>query len=186
MQGRLGRLLFGVSAFELGNVAATLLILRATQLLTPGHGHDSAVTIGLGLYTAYNLAASLASVPGGHLGDRRSTLLVLLLGVACFGAAYLGLALTGASIALLAVCFVLAGIAIGFVETAEHAAVAALAPIDLRGSAFGALAAIQSLGNFAASAVAGLLWTAVSPRAAFLYLTAWMLASAVALATTRG
>ena len=90
--------------------------------------------------------------PGGHLGDRRSTLLVLLLGVACFGAAYLGLALTGASIALLAVCFVLAGVAIGFVETAEHAAVATLAPIDIRGSAFGALAAIQSLGNFAASA----------------------------------
>ena len=186
LEGGLGRLLFGVSAFELGNVAATLLILRATQLLTPDHGHDSAVTIGLGLYTAYNVAASLASVPGGHLGDRRSTLLVLLIGVACFGAAYLGLALTGASIVLLAICFVLAGIAIGFVETAEHAAVAALAPIDLRGSAFGTLAAIQSLGNFAASAVAGLLWTAVSPRAAFLYLTAWMLVSAVALATTRG
>ena len=186
LEGRLGRLLFGVSAFELGNVAATLLILRATQLLTPEHGHDSAVTIGLGLYTAYNLAASLASVPGGHLGDRRSTLLVLLIGVACFGAAYVGLALTGASVAFLAVCFVLAGIAIGFVETAEHAAVAALAPIDLRGSAFGTLAAIQSLGNFAASAVAGLLWTAVSPRAAFFYLTAWMLVSAVALATTRG
>ena len=185
LQGQLGRLLFGVSAFELGNVAATLLILRATQLLTPAHGHDRAVTIGLVLYTAYNLAASLASVAGGHLGDRRSTLLVLLLGVACFGTAYLGLALTGASIALLAVCFVLAGIAIGFVETAEHAAVATLAPIDIRGSAFGALAAIQSLGSFAASAVAGLLWTAASPRAAFLYLTAWMLASAVALATTR-
>ena len=33
--GGLGRLLLGVSAFELGNVAATLLILRATQLLTP-------------------------------------------------------------------------------------------------------------------------------------------------------
>lgn len=183
MKGQLGRLLFGVSAFELGNVAATLLILRATQLLTPAHGHASAVTIGLGLYTAYNLAASLASVPGGHLGDRRNTLLVLLLGVACFGAAYLGLALTGASIALLAVCFVLAGIAIGFVETAEHAAVATLAPVDVRGSAFGALAAIQSLGNLAASAVAGLLWTVVSPRAAFLYLAGWMLASAITLGT---
>ncbi len=185
MRGQLGRLLVGVSAFEVGNVAATLLILRATQLLTPNHGHSSAVKIALGLYTAYNLAAALASVPGGHLGDRRSTLLVLLLGVGCFGAAYLGLALTGASIALLAVFFLLAGIAIGFVETAEHAAVAALAPADIRGSAFGVLAAIQSLGNFAASAVAGLLWTVVSPRAAFLYLTAWMLVSLVAFAAAR-
>ena len=186
MQGQLGRLLFGVSAFEVGNVAATLLILRATQLLTPAHGHNTAVTLGLGLYTAYNLAATVASIPGGRLGDRRGTRRVLLLGVACFGGAYIGLALAGASIVLLAALFVLAGVAIGFVETAEHAAVAALAPVDLRGSAFGALAAIQSLGNFAASAVAGLLWTAVSPRASFLYLAAWMCISLAAFAVTRG
>ena len=38
---------------------------------------------------------------------------------------------------------------------------------------------MQALGNFAASAVAGLLWTAVSPRAAFLYLAGW---SALAVA----
>ena len=183
MHGQLGRLLIGVSAFEVGNVAATLLILRATQLLTPAHGHNTAVTLGLALYTAYNLAATVASIPGGRLGDRRGTLSVLLVGVACFGGAYIGLALIGASVALLAVFFVLAGVAIGFVETAEHATVAALAPVDLRGSAFGALAAIQSLGNFAASAVAGLLWTAVSPRAAFLYLAAWMCVSLAAFAT---
>ena len=102
MRGQLGRLLIGVSAFELGNVAATLLILRATQLLTPGHGRDAAVKIALGLYTAYNLAATLASIPGGRLGDRRSSRLVLLVGVICFGAAYLGFALSGATIWLLA------------------------------------------------------------------------------------
>jgi MFS family permease len=58
---------------------------------------------------------------------------------------------------------VAAGVAIGCVETAEHAAVAALTPVELRGSAFGLLAAVQSFGNLAASAIAGLLWTAVSP-----------------------
>jgi hypothetical protein len=42
------------------------------------------------------------------------------------------------------------------VETAEHAAVAALAALELRGSAFGLLAAVQSFGNLAASAIAGL------------------------------
>ena len=65
---------------------------------------------------------------------------------------------------MLAVCFVAAGVAIGCTETAEHAAVAAAAPPGVRGSAFGLLAAIQSIGNLAASAVAGLLWTAVSAR----------------------
>jgi hypothetical protein len=53
-------------------------------------------------------------------------------------------------------------VAIGCVETAEHAAVAALAPVELRGSAFGLLAAVQSFGNLAASAIAGLLWTLAS------------------------
>jgi hypothetical protein len=55
---------------------------------------------------------------------------------------------------------------IGCVETAEHAAVAALAPVELRGSAFGLLAAVQGFGNLAASAIAGLLWTLASPRVA--------------------
>ncbi len=183
LHGELGRILVGISAFEVGNVAATLLILRATELLTPGWGHGSAVKIALGLYIAYNAAATLASIPGGRLGDRRGNLLVLVLGIVCFGVAYAGLALIGASVAALAVFFVAAGVAIGFVETAEHAAVAEHAPVDIRGSAFGALAAIQSLGNFAASAIAGLLWTTVSPRAAFLYLAAWML---IALATFAG
>jgi MFS family permease len=96
-----------------------------------------------------------------------------------------GLAFAGASLLVLALFFVTAGIAIGFAETAEHAAVAALAPEELRGSAFGLLAAIQSVGNLAASAVAGGLWTLVSPRAAFLYLAAWMLLALAALAAGR-
>jgi MFS family permease len=35
LQGRLGKLMVAVGAFEAGNVAATLLILRATELLHP-------------------------------------------------------------------------------------------------------------------------------------------------------
>ena len=74
-----------------------------------------------------------------------------------------------------------AGVAIGCVETAAHAAVAALVPVELRGSAFGLLAAVQSFGNLAASAIAGLLWTLASPRVAFGYLVAWMLLALVGL-----
>jgi MFS family permease len=130
---------------------------------------------------AYNLAATLASVPAGRLADRRGPVGVLAAGVALFLAAYLGLALTGASLVVLAGCFVAAGVAIGWVETAEHAAVATAAPEGLRGSAFGLLAAIQSFGNLAASGVAGLLWTVVSPRVAFGYLAGWMALALVGL-----
>jgi hypothetical protein len=69
-------------------------------------------------------------------------------------------------------------------ETAEHAAVAQLAPEHLRGSAFGLLAAIHAAGNLAASAIAGVLWTTISPAAAFLYAAGWMALATVGLFVT--
>ena len=39
LRGQLGRVLAGFTAFEVGNVAATLLILRATDLLRPRPRH---------------------------------------------------------------------------------------------------------------------------------------------------
>ncbi len=179
LKGDLGRLFFGIGAFEIGNVAATLLILRAVELLTPAHGATGATQIALWLYIVYNAVAAAASVPGGHLGDRRGNLLVLTLGAVAFAGAFAGFAVTGPQIGVLVICFAVAGLGIALTETAEHAAVANHAPLDVRGSAFGALATIQSLGNFAASAVAGLLFTVVSPRAAFLYLAAWMVVAVV-------
>jgi MFS family permease len=103
LRDRLGRLLAGISVFELGNIAATLLILRATDLLEPGRGQDAAAQQAIALYVLYNLAATLVSVPAGHRGDRRGAVRVLAGGIACFALAYAGFA--AASIALLALCF---------------------------------------------------------------------------------
>jgi MFS family permease len=89
-------------------------------------------------------------------------------------------------ILVLLTAFVLAGIGIGFVETAEAAAVASMADDSIRGSASGLLAGAQSLGNFAASAIAGVLWTVVSPTVAFLWLSAWMAVACIAFLTTPG
>ena len=167
LHGDLRRLFAGISAFELGNCAATLMILRATQLLEPGHSKDRATTIAIGLYVAYNVAATLTSLAAGQLPT----------GAAGFAIAYLGFTRDTANWLALAPWFVLAGIGIGCAETAEHTAVAQAAPIDLRGSAFGLLAAIQSLGNLAASTVAGVLWTALSPTWAYGFLAASMIAA---------
>jgi len=78
---------------------------------------------------------------------------------------------------VLAGSFIVAGLAIGCIETCEHAAVATLAPTDLRGSAFGLLATVQSFGNIVASAIAGVLWSVFSPTVAFVYLAIghWLL-----------
>jgi MFS family permease len=178
LSGRLGSLLGAVAAFEVGNVAATLLILRATELLVPAHGVDVATTIAIGLYVAYNATAAAVSVPAGRLSDRlgrSGPVWVLAGGVVAFAVAYTGFAVGPTSTAILAAPFVLAGVGIGCVETSEHAVVAAFAPVDLRGSVFGLLAFLQAAGNLAASAIAGVLWTVVSPTAAFAYLVAWML-----------
>ncbi len=185
LRGRLGRLFLAISAFEVGNAAATLLILRATDLLQPGRSNTTAVNLALGLYAGYNLAAVVASFLGGRLGDRRGMVVVFGLGAAAFAVGYAGLAASGSSLLLIAVFFSFAGIGIGFAETAESAAVAGLAPNEVIGSAFGLLAAVQSFGNFAASVVAGALWTLVSPRAAFAYLACWMIVSLSALVFAR-
>lgn len=72
------------------------------ELLTPAHGTAAATTILL--YTGYNLAATLTSIPAGRVSDRLGAggpVIVLAAGVACFAAAYAGFALTSASIAML-------------------------------------------------------------------------------------
>jgi MFS family permease len=174
LQGSLGRLMAGVTAFELGNCAATLLILRATELFEAGRSRDEATQLALALYIAYNVAATLVSIPAGHHGDRRGATRVIAFGAMAFLAAYAWFAIGPSGVLGLAPAFVLAGVGIGCAETAEHAAVASLAPEQLRGSAFGMLAAIQAGGNLLASTIAGVLWTAVSPTAAFAFLAAAM------------
>ncbi|MGI8814639.1 MAG: MFS transporter [Pseudonocardia sp.] len=185
--GQLGRLLGAFTAFEIGNLAATLLILRATDLLTPTRGAHAATVIALGLYTAYNLAATVASFPAGRLADRLGPpgpRRVVAGGAAAFLAAYLIFAFSPALVGVLAVGFVLAGIGIGAAETAQTAAIAAQAPERLCGSAFGLLATVQAGGNVAASAIAGALYTFATPTIAFCYVAAWMLVALVGLTIT--
>jgi len=183
LRGDLGRVWAPIGAFEAGNLATTLLILRATELLTPGRGLDSATQVALVLYAVHNLAATLGAVPAGKAADRWSFRIVLTGGFAVGLVAYLLFAVVGPNVAVLVGAFVAAGVTIGVVETAEHGAVAEAAPEDIRGSAFGFLAAIQSFGNLAASGVAGLLWTLVSPLAAFVFAAAGMM---IALLTGLG
>ena len=179
--GELRGLFAGIGAFEFGNCAATLLILRATELLEPAHTAKRATTIALALYVTYNVAATLTSLAAGKASDRTGASRVLAVGVAAFGFAYVGFTHDTANWAVLLPWFVLAGVGIGCVETAEHAAVATHAPEHIRGSAFGLLAATQSFGNLAASAIAGILWSALSPTWAFGYLAVAMGISLIAL-----
>jgi MFS family permease len=179
------RALAPVTLFELGNCATTLLILRATGLLHPGRSISNASAIAVLLYAGHNFVASALAFPAGHGIDRRGARPVFAGGLVLFALAYVGFALHTHSWVLLLLFFVLAGAGVGLAETAESALVARLLPDHLRGSGFGLLGAVQSLGDFVSSAAVGLVWTLASPTAAFLVAAAWMLLSLVATLAIR-
>jgi MFS family permease len=185
LKGQLGRIMVGVTAFELGNCAATLLILRATQLFAHDHSRTGATQLALVLYVLYNVAATVISVPAGRHGDRTNPVHVMAAGAVAFAAGYVWFAIGSHNAVVLAPAFVLAGLGIGCAETAQSAAVAALAPTELRGSAFGLLATTQAGANLGASALAGLLWTTVSPAAAFVFLAAAMAVAVPLIVSSR-
>ncbi len=175
------RPLLPIAAFELGNMATTLLILRGTDLLhTHGRSVAAATSLAVLIYAGHNLCASVVAYFGGHRIDRTGPRLVFASGAAVYVASYILFALTSGGWPLLVVAFLLAGTGIGFAETAESALVARLLPDHLRGSGFGLLGGVQSFGDFASSAAVGLLWSAVSPTAGFLYAAGWMFVATAA------
>jgi MFS family permease len=178
----IARALAPVALFELGNCATTLLILRATGLLHAGRSVADAAAVAVLLFAAHNLVGSALSYPAGRLVDRRGPRPVFGAGLLLFGLAYIGLSLTIHGWGVLLVFFALAGAGLGLTDTAESALVARLLPDELRGSGFGLLGGIQSLGDFVSSAVVGLIWSVVSPTAAFAVAASWMALSLVATA----
>jgi MFS family permease len=171
-----------VALFECGNIATTLLILRATDLLhTGGRDLAAATSLAILIYAGHNAVAAAASLAGGALIDRIGPRLVLGAGAAVYVAAYLGLAAGPRTSPLLLVAFALAGTGIGLAETAEATLVARALPDRLRGSGFGLLGVVQAGGDFVSSAMVGLLWATVSPTVGFGYAAAWMAASLTAV-----
>jgi MFS family permease len=180
------RALTPVALFSLGNVATTLLILRATGLLTgPDRSITAATALAVLLYAGYNAVATVASVAGGYLVDRVGPRPVFAAAAGVFAAGYLGFAVADGTPAAVAISFALAGIGIGFAETAQSALVARLLPDRLRGSGFGVLGAVQAGGTLLASSITGVLYAAISPVVAFCYVAAWMVLSLIATTMLR-
>jgi MFS family permease len=180
----LTRSLLPIAAFELGNCATTLLILRATTVFAGSRSLTNATVLAILLYAGHNLIASLISLPGGHVIDKLGARVVFSAGTALFFGGYVLFALAGVAWPLLIGGFALAGAGIGLAETAESTLVARSLPDELRGSGFGVLGGLQSLGDFGSSLAVGLLWTAFSPVVGFGY-AAGLMALAFVLSRAR-
>lgn len=177
----LPRTLAPVAPFELGNIATTLLILRATDLLhSQGRSLTAATSVAILLYAGHNAVATIAALAGGQVTDRLNPRVVLGAGAAAYVLAYATFAWGQHSWPVLLGAFALAGAGIGLAETAESTMVALALPDRLRGNGFGVLGLVQSLGDLGASVVAGAIWALVSPTAAFIYAAGWMLVATAA------
>ncbi|MDA3664832.1 MFS transporter [Mycobacterium xenopi] len=175
------RALLPVALFEFGNVATTLLILRATQLLTSPHRSLTAATsLAILIYAGHNVIATVASLTAGRWYDRTGPRAVFATGAAVYVIAYGVFAAGGHSVVAVALAFGAAGAGIGLAEPTQSAVVSQLLPDRLRGSGFGVLGAVQAIGDVVATVVVGLLYTVASPLVAFGYAAAWMVGAVVA------
>jgi serine/threonine protein phosphatase PrpC/MFS family permease len=158
------RYLLGVGVFGAGDFAHTMLILAATQLLSPRLGTLRAATLAGALYVLHNVIYAAAAYPAGALADRHGHRRILAFGYAASVAVPLAMIwcfLTGtATMPVLAGAFALAGLVNGVQDTLEGAATAGLVPENDRGLGFGVLGAVNGVGDLTSSLLVGLLWTA--------------------------
>ena len=161
--------LVAVGIFGLGNFADSLLILRATQLLTPVKGVIVAGSLAILLYTLHNVFYAVFSFPIGAAADRTGKKKLLSLGYFLTGVTSLGFIFNTANLVYLGLFFLLAGIAIAITDALERTVAADLLPERLRGTGYGTLATINGIGDLGSSTVVGFLWTAISPVAGFGY-----------------
>ena len=172
--GRFRSLLAGVGLYGLGNFSATLLILRATEILSEGgRSAASAASIAVLPYTAHNAANAVAAYPAGALADAVGRRLVLVAGIALFAVACLAFAFSPTSIPLLALLFVAVGTSTALVETAEGSHAAELLPEAIRGRGFGLIGLVDGVGDLVSSVTVGLLWTFAAPAWGFGYAAAF-------------
>jgi MFS family permease len=163
------RFLVAVGLFGAGDFAHTLLILLATQKLTPALGAPGAASAAVALYVLHNLFYAAFALVAGWLADRFQKRHVLAAGyflAALMAGAIMVLPFTVWSLALI---FTSGGIYVAIEETLEDSFCAELAEEAQHGMAFGVLATVNGMGDFLSSVIVGVLWSAFGTTVAFGY-----------------
>lgn len=175
------RYLIGIFLFGIGDYANTLLILRATQVLTSTLGPEQAGSTAVALYTLHNVLYMAGAFPVGALADHIGKRWFLT-GAYLLAALYNFLLIVETpSVAVLALIFALAGTVYASQQSLERAVAADLVPEQVRSTGFGVLATVNGIGDFVSSLVVGLLWTIFSPAVGFTYSFVLSLVGAAAI-----
>ena len=186
---RFKRYLGAVGIFGTGDFSHSLLILAATQLLTPSMGVIKAAQVAGLLYVWRNIVQAATSYPVGVLADRLGAQTVLIFGYAL---GVLTAVLTAAafvlsvdSVIVLACIFFVAGLYVAVQEALESTVTAGMVQADTLATSYGALGTVNGAAKFVSSTAVGLLWTAVSPVLAFGVAAVMMAAGTLALIRVR-
>ena len=179
------KMLLGVGLFGLGAFAHTLLILLATQKLTPTLGVLKAASIAVALYVLHNVFYASFAFIGGWLGDRFPKNRLLAAGYLMSAVMSVCIIALPANIGTLALIFILGGTNVALEETLEDSLCAELVTEEHHGVAFGAMATVNGIGDFFSSVIVGVLWTAFGTAVAFGYSAALSLAGALLILRLR-
>lgn len=161
--------LLAVGVFGAGDFSHTMLILLATQRLTPSLGRAGAASAGMLLYILHNVFYATFSFAAGWLGDRFPKNRLLAGGYALAGMMTLAIILLPPSVLILGLIFAAGGIYIAAEETLEDSLCAELVERGHHGMAFGVLATVNGIGDSISSIAVGALWAAFGIAAAFSY-----------------
>lgn len=154
-------LLAAVLIFGLANSSDTLLLLRARS------AGLSASDLAF-LFAAFNLVYALLAVPVGSLSDRIGRRPLIFVAWSVYIVVYVGFAFVGSVWGLVAL-FLGYGIFYAAADGVIKAWITSLVPEERRGQAFGLNAAASGFLLLPASVIAGGLWDASGPKAAFLF-----------------
>ncbi|HEY5041919.1 MAG TPA: MFS transporter [Verrucomicrobiae bacterium] len=163
------KFLVAVGLFGAGDFAPTLLILLATQKLTPEFGAAKAASFAVGFYLLRNVFNAAFAPLAGWLADHFKKHFVLAAGYLLAAAMALLIVVAPMNVWSLGLVFTLAGIFVGITETLEDSFCAELVGEEHHGTAFGVLATVNGAGDFLSSIMVGVLWTAFGTSTAFSY-----------------
>jgi len=166
-----------IALFSLANSSDAFLLLQA---------HAAGVTTALLplLWAAHHVIKSLFSTAAGSLSDRIDRRWLLIAGWSSYAVIYAAFPFARTLTAFF-VLFILYAIPFTLAEGAERAWIADLVPAEVRGKSFGVYYLANGLCVLAGTALFGILYQQVSPRAAFNTGAALAIAAVLAVLMTR-
>lgn len=161
LSSKFWRFLAVYGLFALGNSSDSFVLLK-------GRDAGMSATAVILAYVLFNVVNAVFATAIGHAADRVGRRLTVAAGMGVYALCYLGFARASTAGALWPL-FALYGLQAAMIEGSFRAAVADASEPGNRGLAQGVFQGTAGVLAFAASALAGLMWTRISPAAPFYF-----------------